>query len=69
MEGRRHDLMQGTIARFVSGKLRKSATNLSRDGVVGTLTIVRAERSGVRIPAGPRALSLVNKANLVHNFS
>jgi len=69
MEGRSHDLTQGTIADFASGKLRKSARNLSRDSVVGTLTTVQAEQSGIRIPAGTRDLSLVNKANLVHNFS
>jgi hypothetical protein len=47
--------------RLCFGDLRKSAKNLSRDSVVGTLTIVQAERSVVRIPAGTKDLSLLQK--------
>jgi hypothetical protein len=62
MEGRSRDLIPDTIADFVSGELTKSARNLRRDSVVGTLTTVQVERSGVRIPAGTRNVSLLQKA-------
>jgi hypothetical protein len=61
MEGRSRELIPDTIADFASGELIKSARNLSRDSIVGTLTTVQAERSGVRIPARTRDLSLLQE--------
>jgi hypothetical protein len=59
------DLIPDTIADFASGNLIKSARNLSRDTVVGTLTTVQAERSRVRIPAGIKPTSYTIFLNML----